>query len=154
MAQDLEGSGWQVKRLPLSTDPTRVNLVATRGAGCKLGDWLETTATTAKRLVLNTHLDTVPPFIPPREDADNIYGRGSNETKGQLASIITAANTLAEKNPAVAEQMILLFVVGEEIDHIGMTVSREEAGGWRTFRREVDTWETRWNTSWSVSRRN
>ena len=41
---------------------------------------------------------------------------------GQLASMIMAVNVLAEKNPIVLDHVALLLVVGEEVDHIGMSV--------------------------------
>ena len=44
--------------------------------------------------MLSTHLDTVPPFFPAHEDADHIYGRGSCDAKGIMASQITAAERL------------------------------------------------------------
>ncbi|CAJ0962723.1 unnamed protein product, partial [Mesorhabditis belari] len=72
------------------------------------------------RLLFNTHLDTVPPYIPPKEDEEKIYGRGCNDAKGQLAAMIYAANRVVEERPEIAEQIGLLFVVGEELDHIGM----------------------------------
>ncbi|VDM71023.1 unnamed protein product, partial [Strongylus vulgaris] len=75
------------------------------------------------KVLFNTHFDTVPPFIPPTEDAEKIYGRGSSEAKGQLACMISAAQALAESNPDIAEKLALLIVVGEEIDHIGMQVN-------------------------------
>ncbi|VDK66292.1 unnamed protein product, partial [Cylicostephanus goldi] len=71
----------------------------------------------APRLLFNTHFDVVPPFIPPSEDEEKVYGRGSSEAKGQLACMISAAQALAETRPEIAEQLALLFVVGEEIDH-------------------------------------
>lgn len=62
-------------------------------------------------LVFSTHLDTVPPYIPLREDADFIHGRGSCDAKGLAAAMVTAAERLA----ALGERRIgLLFVVGEE----------------------------------------
>ena len=29
-------------------------------------------------VTLSTHMDTVPPFLPSREDAEQIWGRGSS----------------------------------------------------------------------------
>ncbi len=70
------------------------------------------------RVVLSTHMDTVPPFIPSREDDENIWGRGACDTKGIIASMITAAAELLE---AGEQGFGLLFVVGEE---------RNSAGAW------------------------
>src|ERR1700687_5846922 len=45
-------------------------------------------------VVLSTHLDTVPPFFPAREDTEFIYGRGSCDAKGIVASRVAAAGRL------------------------------------------------------------
>src|SRR5690606_17642868 len=42
------------------------------------------------RVWLSTHIDTVPPFIPPTEDDEKIYGRGACDAKGIIAAQITA----------------------------------------------------------------
>jgi acetylornithine deacetylase len=62
-------------------------------------------------VVLSTHLDTVPPFFPAREDGEFIYGRGACDAKGILASQIVAAERLIEEG---VEDFALLFLVGEE----------------------------------------
>ncbi|HEU4829136.1 MAG TPA: M20/M25/M40 family metallo-hydrolase [Gemmatimonadales bacterium] len=62
-------------------------------------------------LVFSTHLDTVPPYVPLREDGEFIYGRGSCDAKGLAAAMVAASERLA----AQGERRIgLLFVVGEE----------------------------------------
>src|SRR5438034_10351793 len=48
----------------------------------------------APEVVLSTHLDTVPPFFPAREDSDFIYGRGACDAKGIIASQVAAAERL------------------------------------------------------------
>uniref|UniRef100_A0A0N5AVC7 M20_dimer domain-containing protein n=1 Tax=Syphacia muris TaxID=451379 RepID=A0A0N5AVC7_9BILA len=68
-----------------------------------------------------THLDTVPPFIPPTSDGSVVKGRGANDAKGaQLAAMIFAARRIAKEEPNLADDLGLLFLVGEEVDHIGM----------------------------------
>lgn len=62
-------------------------------------------------LVFSTHLDTVPPYVPLREDDDFIYGRGSCDAKGLAAAMVAAAERLAERGE---RRIGLLFVVGEE----------------------------------------
>ena len=37
-------------------------------------------------LVFSTHMDTVPPYIPFREDAEFLYGRGVCDAKGIIAA--------------------------------------------------------------------
>src|ERR1700742_853189 len=66
-------------------------------------------------VVLSTHMDTVPPFIPSSEDEQNIYGRGACDAKGIIAAQVAAAERLHEAGVKVG----LLFVVGEERDSAG-----------------------------------
>jgi acetylornithine deacetylase len=68
------------------------------------------------RVLLCTHLDTVPPHFPAREDGDWLYGRGACDTKGILAAMLSAADAL--KHNGVRDFGVLL-VVGEETDAIG-----------------------------------
>lgn len=68
------------------------------------------------KVVLTTHLDTVPPFIPLSEDDRYLYGRGTCDAKGIFAAMWSAADRLrAEGHHDVA----LLGVVGEETDSLG-----------------------------------
>src|SRR5262245_51824964 len=67
-------------------------------------------------VTLSTHLDTVPPFIPSREDDDNIWGRGACDVKGIIASMIFAVDGLLK---AGERRVALLFVVGEERNSAG-----------------------------------
>jgi acetylornithine deacetylase len=43
-----------------------------------------------RHVVLNTHIDTVPPHVPYERDGDIIRGRGSCDAKGPLAALLTA----------------------------------------------------------------
>jgi acetylornithine deacetylase len=77
-------------------------------------------------VVLSTHMDTVPPFIASREDDEYIWGRGACDTKGIIASMITAlASLLAEG----VRNIGILFVVGEEVDSVGARKANEQAPG-------------------------
>jgi acetylornithine deacetylase len=103
----LEKDGWSVVRQPVPEgDPEmkepRVNVLATDGA--------------PPRLVLTTHLDTVPPFIPPSEDKDHVFGRGTCDAKGIFAAQWIAAERLRKKGH---RGIALLGVVGEETNSIG-----------------------------------
>ena len=62
-------------------------------------------------VVLSTHMDTVPPFFPAREDVEYIHGRGSCDAKGILAAQVTAAEQLVSEG---VSDFGLLFLVGEE----------------------------------------
>ncbi|CAD5209816.1 unnamed protein product [Bursaphelenchus xylophilus] len=72
------------------------------------------------KFLLNTHMDTVPPYTHHRIGDECIYGRGSNDAKGQIASMIFALRTLKKESPELSKQVALLLVVGEETDHVGM----------------------------------
>ena len=39
------------------------------------------------RLLFSTHLDTVPPFLPPRRQGDLLSGRGTCDAKGQITTL-------------------------------------------------------------------
>ena len=90
----LRGVGYQVIRQPVS--PGRQNLYAYREAPA---------------LVFSTHLDTVPPHVPLREDAESLHGRGTCDAKGLAAAMVAAAEQLADGGE---RRIGLLFVVGEE----------------------------------------
>jgi len=78
-------------------------------------------------VVLSTHMDTVPPFIPSREDDLFLYGRGSCDAKGIIAAQLAAAERLREAGVAVG----LLFVVGEERDSAGAQIANLHPKGSR-----------------------
>ncbi|VDM43782.1 unnamed protein product [Toxocara canis] len=105
-----ETIGWYVVRQPLKRDPNRHNLLITRIPYEAPGP----------RYIMNTHMDTVPPFIGPSNDGRVIKGRGSNDAKGQIAAMVFAARRIAEENPELAKDIGLLLVVSEEVDHVGM----------------------------------
>jgi acetylornithine deacetylase len=94
LARTLGRLGYEVIRQPVSAG--RDNLYAYR----------ETPA-----VVFSTHLDTVPPYLPLREDDDAIHGRGSCDAKGLAAAMVTAAERLAARGE---RRIGLLFLVGEE----------------------------------------
>jgi acetylornithine deacetylase len=67
-------------------------------------------------VTLSTHMDTVPPWVASRDDEEFIWGRGACDTKGIIASMITAAERLLEHG---VRDFGLLFVVGEERNSAG-----------------------------------
>lgn len=93
-ARWLVARGWNVSLQEV--EPGRSNVWATRRGG---------------GVTLSTHLDTVPPYVPPRLEGDRLYGRGSSDAKGIAAAMMIAAQRLAD---AGEERVDLLFVVGEE----------------------------------------
>lgn len=79
-------------------------------------------------VTLSTHMDTVPPFFPSVEDSDNITGRGACDTKGIIAAMIKAAESLLSKGE---RNLGLLFVVGEERNSAGAYVAAQTPRGSR-----------------------
>jgi acetylornithine deacetylase len=98
--------GFDVRLDPVA--PDRFNVLATLGA---------------PRVLLCTHLDTVPPFFPARRDGDWLYGRGACDTKGILAAMLAAAEALVGEG---VRDLGVLLVVGEETDSIGAKRANEE----------------------------
>lgn len=87
--------GWTVELQPVSENQN--NVIAT------LND--------NPRVWMSTHMDTVPPFIPPTEDDEKIYGRGACDAKGIIAAQITAAEKLRKEG---ISDIGLLYTVEEE----------------------------------------
>ncbi len=108
LAELLVGRGWTVEKTPVpqpsegAPDGPRWNVYA--GPAAPSPD-----------LVFSTHMDTVPPYIPFREDAEFMYGRGVSDAKGIIAAQIAAAEALR----AAGFRIGLLFVSGEERDSAG-----------------------------------
>jgi acetylornithine deacetylase len=75
------------------------------------------------RVMLNSHIDTVPPWFAVREDNDYLYGRGACDTKGILAAMIAAGERLRASG---VNDFAFLFVVGEETDSIGAKMANVE----------------------------
>ncbi|HTX42116.1 MAG TPA: M20/M25/M40 family metallo-hydrolase [Acidobacteriaceae bacterium] len=78
-------------------------------------------------VVLSTHMDTVPPFIPSSEDNEFIYGRGSCDAKGIIAAQIAAVERLRDEGVRAG----LLFLAGEERDSAGAKLANQHAPGSR-----------------------
>jgi acetylornithine deacetylase len=102
----LESLGYRVEAQPL--DSGRANIIATTGE--------------PPRVVFSTHMDTVPPHIPAREDDDYIYGRGACDAKGIIAAQIMAAERL---RAAGINRVGLLFTVDEEAGSEGARVANQ-----------------------------
>ena len=94
VARWLVARGWNVTVQEVT--PGRGNVWASRKGG---------------GVTLSTHLDTVPPFVPPHQEGNRLYGRGSCDAKGIAAAMMTAAQGLVDEGE---ERVDLLFVVGEE----------------------------------------
>lgn len=91
----LTSLGWSVELQPVT--PNQNNLIATLNE--------------TPRVWFSTHMDTVPPFIPPTEDDEKIYGRGSCDAKGIIAAQIVAAERLRREG---VTDIGLVYTVEEE----------------------------------------
>ena len=95
----------------MEVEPGRFNVLATWGR---------------PSVTLSTHLDTVPPFFPSREDAEFIWGRGACDAKGIIAAMVAAAEKLLGEG---VKNFALLFVVGEERNSAGAAVAARAPRG-------------------------
>jgi [amino group carrier protein]-lysine/ornithine hydrolase len=69
-----------------------------------------------KKVILLGHIDTVPGEIPVRIEEDILYGRGSVDAKGPLASFVDA---VAHTGPLDGWQFIVMGAVEEEQESSG-----------------------------------
>jgi acetylornithine deacetylase len=104
LAGYLESLGYQVERQLVAAD--RFNVIAT--------------TRDKPRVVLSTHMDTVPPYIESGEDEEKIYGRGACDAKGIIAAQIVAAERLRAEG---VNEIGLLFTVDEETGSAGARVA-------------------------------
>ncbi|MBI1722275.1 MAG: M20/M25/M40 family metallo-hydrolase [Gemmatimonadetes bacterium] len=100
LGSHLTGLGYHVELQEAA--PGRPNILATTDA--------------PPRVVLSTHLDTVPPHLPAGEDEACLYGRGACDAKGIAAAMVAAAERLRAEG---VSEIGLLFVVDEEMDSRG-----------------------------------
>lgn len=111
LAKVADPTGGHVERM--SVDGSRFNVLAWWGNPI---------------VTLSTHMDTVPPFFSSREDSGSIWGRGSCDAKGIIASMTIAAEQLREEG---VRNFALLFVVGEERNSAGAAAAAASPRGSR-----------------------
>jgi len=71
-------------------------------------------------VIFSTHFDCVPPFFSSREENGMVFGRGSCDAKGILASQVVAFERLRARGE---HRIGLLFLVGEERGNEGARVA-------------------------------
>ncbi len=120
LAEFLAGQGWEVEKMPVPQPAESAT------AGTRWNVYAGVPGQTSE-LVLSTHMDTVPPYIPYSEDADFLYGRGVSDAKGIIAAQIAAAHALRAEGFRVG----VLFVSGEERDSAGAKVANLSPRGSR-----------------------
>jgi LysW-gamma-L-lysine carboxypeptidase len=76
-------------------------------AGNPVGIW----GTGAREIVLLGHIDTVPGHIPVRQEGDLLYGRGSVDAKGPLASFVSAVARMPKSD---TYRFVVIGAVEEE----------------------------------------
>ncbi|KAI1261811.1 Zn-dependent exopeptidase [Xylariaceae sp. FL1019] len=78
------------------------------------------------KVIVSSHIDTVPPFIPYSRSDDHpnsdtvIAGRGTVDAKASVAAQITAVIELLNSESISADNVVLVYVVGEERSGDGM----------------------------------
>ena len=77
-------------------------------------------------IVFCSHLDTVPPYIPPVFDGNVVRGRGSCDAKGQIFAMYEACKILESKG---YDGFGLLLLAGEETGSFGAKAFREQYPG-------------------------
>ncbi len=102
-------TGGAAEKMPVTRD--RFNVLATWGTPV---------------VTMSTHIDTVPPYFPSREDSEFVWGRGSCDAKGIIASMVSAAEKVLAGG---TRNFGLLFVVGEEKDSLGSLAAAKVSRG-------------------------
>lgn len=109
LARRLSSMGFAVERQELSPgSPGRFNVLARPDGASR------------PRVVLCTHLDTVPPFYGVREERSTIHGRGACDAKGPAVAMLAAAERLLASGET---RFGLLFTAGEETDSAGASLA-------------------------------
>ncbi len=98
--------------------------------------WPGPTRNPKPRVLVTSHIDVVPPYIPYGIDNDGkhvsadtrISGRGSVDAKASVAAQIIAVQELLAAEEIPREDVMLLFVVGEETTGDGMKYFSSKMG--------------------------
>jgi acetylornithine deacetylase len=113
----------RLRALGLETERTGNTVLARLGRG------------KGPRLLLNSHLDTVPvgngwTRDPHREDwrDGRLYGRGANDAKASVAAMIAALGELAQSPRALQGEAWLALTACEETTNAGMAAALERLG--------------------------
>ncbi|KAH8668432.1 hypothetical protein BX600DRAFT_460003 [Xylariales sp. PMI_506] len=88
--------------------------------------------TRATRILVTSHIDTVPPFTPYERKGDEIWGRGSADAKGSVAAQIEAVKSLIASGTIREGDAALLFVGDEEAGGSGMRAANDLGLSWES----------------------
>ncbi|KAK2760465.1 hypothetical protein CKAH01_16508 [Colletotrichum kahawae] len=116
----MKGLGYTVERIAIAPGSTRHNVYAYLGAKREA------------RILLTSHMDTVPPHIPLSIDLDAgiVRGRGACDDKGPLAAQVMAVEDLRKEGKIKDGDISFLFVVGEEKGGPGMIAANDMGLTW------------------------
>lgn len=109
LAERLQTSACRVEKYPVGDGTT--NLLFSWGV---------------PKVVFCSHLDTVPPYIPPIIEDGVVYGRGTCDAKGQIFAMYEACRVLEAKG---YDGFGLLLLAGEETGSFGAKAFREQHPG-------------------------
>ncbi|KAH6886868.1 hypothetical protein B0T10DRAFT_443012 [Thelonectria olida] len=84
------------------------------------------------RVLVTSHIDTVPPYWPYERRGDELWGRGTVDAKGSVAAQIIAVESLLHESKISQGDIALLFVVGEETGGAGMRAANELGLSWES----------------------
>ncbi|KAF4622721.1 hypothetical protein G7Y89_g14308 [Cudoniella acicularis] len=120
----LEGQNFTVETQEVSprttSEPPRENILAYVGRE------------RSTKVLVSSHIDTVPPFWKYERRGDQIWGRGTVDAKGSVATQIKAVEELLEVGKINEGDVALLFVVGEEVGGDGMRKANDLGLKWST----------------------
>ncbi|CAK7203341.1 hypothetical protein SEUCBS139899_006074 [Sporothrix eucalyptigena] len=122
----LRGRGFTVETQQAA--PCRDNLLAYLGSARQT------------RVLVTSHIDTVPPFWPyerrpsssSSDASDEVWGRGTVDAKGSVASLVTAVEQLIESNTIGSGDVAILVDVGEERGGEGIRAANNLGLTWET----------------------
>ncbi|KAK0712892.1 hypothetical protein B0T26DRAFT_348412 [Lasiosphaeria miniovina] len=130
LAGYLEKQGYQVRLQEVP--PLDPNNTSTPDAATKRYNviaWPHLEYPHLPRVLVTSHIDVVPPYIPYSIDSSSahdvssdtlIRGRGSVDAKGSVAAQVVAVEELIASGAVRSHDMVLLYVVGEETRGDGM----------------------------------
>ncbi|KAF2725678.1 Zn-dependent exopeptidase [Polychaeton citri CBS 116435] len=113
LVANLQSQGYNVEKQIVDEEPLRFNILAWPG---KVRD---------AKVLVSSHIDTVPPFYPYTRHNKTIAGRGSVDDKASVAAQLVAANSLISTGKLSPDDVNFLFVVGEETGGDGMRKANE-----------------------------
>lgn len=116
----LLGLGYTVERIAIAPGSSRHNVYAYLGQERKA------------RVLLSSHMDTVPPHIPFSIEGDVIRGRGACDDLGPMVAQIFAIEELRAEGKLneAGGDISFLFVVGEEKGGPGMIAANDMGLEW------------------------